>query len=88
VWLANAFPANGVSVAEKIRAEIARRPIPGVPWEVTASIGVTTIHARGGESIDGMLARADAALYRAKRAGRNQVATDSVATRPSLAVAA
>ena len=38
---------------------------------ITLSCGVAT--AEGSESIDSVLARADAALYRAKRAGRNRV---------------
>lgn len=67
-------------VAERIRAGIeamanAPRPLcasEGVP-AYTASIGVTELHRTGGDTIDAMLARADAALYEAKRSGRNQV---------------
>jgi hypothetical protein len=36
---------------------------------------------RGGESIDGLIARADQAMDRAKQAGRNQVITIEEATR-------
>jgi diguanylate cyclase (GGDEF)-like protein len=40
--------------------------------KVTVSIGITLLHA-GDTGSDRPLARADAALYRAKRAGRNRV---------------
>ena len=42
-----------------------------VPVAVTMSVGVSDI--REGDSPDAVLARADAALYRAKDAGRNRV---------------
>jgi diguanylate cyclase (GGDEF)-like protein len=59
-------------VAESLRREIADlRLSPTMPAAVTASVGVTT--APPGE-LDGtmVIARADEALYRAKRAGRNR----------------
>lgn len=40
--------------------------------EVTASIGVATVNVRS-EDVDNVLKHADEALYKAKRAGRNQV---------------
>jgi diguanylate cyclase (GGDEF)-like protein len=43
----------------------------GVAVSVTMSLGVTTLS--GSETIDQAVFRADAALYRAKAAGRNQV---------------
>jgi len=41
------------------------------PVQATLSIGVTL--ARPGESVDGLIARADQAMYQAKQGGRNQV---------------
>jgi predicted signal transduction protein with EAL and GGDEF domain len=41
----------------------------------TASIGLTWFDPESSDTIDDMLARADLALYQAKRAGRNQTAT-------------
>ena len=61
--------------ALKARAQTVRRAVeeartPGLP-PVTASIG--TAAARAGERAEEWLARADAALYRAKAEGRNRV---------------
>ena len=62
-----------LDIAERIRAEV-EVPHVGVTDElisVTVSLGVT--HSRDGDGIEAVLARADQALYKAKRAGRNQV---------------
>jgi PleD family two-component response regulator len=48
----------------------------GQPLAVTGSIGVASF-AGGDESPEDLLARADAAMYRAKRT-RNQVVVDGV----------
>lgn len=63
---------NAVSVAEKLRTTAAQ-PIgtPGGPVTATLSIGVTL--ARPDESTDALVARADAAMYRAKQSGRNRI---------------
>ncbi len=59
-------------VAEKIRGDI-RLPIviSCATMNVTASIGVTT--AKPGETVDAVIARADAAMYKAKSLGRDNV---------------
>ena len=61
------------SVAEAMRAALDAAPVPfeGVAIPVTVSIGVATAFASDG--VDALLAEADAALYRAKHAGRNRV---------------
>ena len=62
-----------LEIAERIRAEV-EVPHFGVTNQliaVTVSLGVT--HSRDGDSPEEALARADRALYKAKRAGRNQV---------------
>lgn len=55
--------------AERLREKIAAANPSGVP--VTASFGIATLHP--GENFDQLFSRADAALYEAKRSGRNQV---------------
>lgn len=69
--------AGAQQVAEHIRRAVASQPIPAgaEALSVTTSIGVAT--ARAGElDAEALIARADVALYRAKREGRNRVAID------------
>jgi len=61
-------------VMERIRSGLAETPIPvasGGSFNVSVSIGLAEY--RAGESIDDMLRRADAALYEAKRSGRDRI---------------
>jgi len=60
-------------VAEKLRLAVAAREVPG--GHVTVSLGVAT--RRTGEPVGSLLERADAALFAAKRGGRNRVAAAS-----------
>jgi len=64
-------------LAEKIRCRIAELDIPHENSEaaafVTASFGVATLVPDGRQLPDALIAQADIALYRAKRAGRNRV---------------
>jgi two-component system cell cycle response regulator len=67
-------------VAERIRRRIATEPFPiqqGTKHlEVTISIGIAAIGAPG-DNAAAILKRADQALYRAKRDGRNRVVQDA-----------
>lgn len=65
--------ADAVGVAERLLAAVSGQPfaIDGRPLRVTTSIGVS-ITATGEMRIDAAVARADAALYAAKRGGRNR----------------
>jgi len=60
--------------AERLRRAIAAIPpaLSGVPHQVTASFGIAALNAHD-HSMDDLVARADAALYRAKNGGRNRV---------------
>ena len=63
-------------IAERVRAHIARLPITaptGERVQVTASIGVAALDAGSSRQLTDLLAAADAALYRAKASGRDQV---------------
>ncbi len=71
-------PKEGASyVAEAQRAAVESLAIPHgtspVSSVVTVSLGVATTMPWNGGAAEGLLGRADAALYRAKAAGRNRV---------------
>lgn len=61
---------DGLRMAEKIRAAVEQAEIPGCD-HVTVSLGVAQLGEQ--ESADSLAQRADAAVARAKRAGRNCV---------------
>ena len=63
--------AGALEVAERIRARVETAEFPGRP--VTLSLGVAEFPKHAKEP-QGVIEAADAALYIAKRAGRNQVA--------------
>lgn len=72
-------PAQAAAVAEKIRIRILALAIKHEQSDthdhVTLSIGSSTVVPKKDASDMGLLAMADAALYRAKEKGRNQVIT-------------
>lgn len=75
VILAETNPDGARTIAETIRLAVAQQIVPGSPQlSVTVSIGVASTTLAGPDSMEGLLAEADAALYRAKHNGRNQVA--------------
>lgn len=68
---------QGLGVAEQICADVAKSPVALTKGGllVTVSCGVATLADDPGdldESADGVMARADEALYEAKREGRNR----------------
>ncbi len=66
-------PQAALQKAEALRQALAGQVVdlPGANFEVTASIGVAVY--RPGQTLEEIIDAADQALYRAKRAGRNQV---------------
>jgi hypothetical protein len=67
---------DAFKIADRVRAHIARQPISttgGEPVPVSVSIGVAALDAGSSRELTELLAAADAALYRAKASGRNQV---------------
>jgi two-component system cell cycle response regulator len=61
--------------ADEIRRLVARDPIatPAGSVSVSVSMGVTAAHGDSDSTLETLLQNADAALYRAKKAGRNRV---------------
>ena len=87
VVLDQADATMAATVAESLRRSAARQPftVNGAPVTVTASIGVAVV-AAGEERIDAALSRADAALYAAKRGGRNRVCFEPAPPQPDTRV--
>jgi diguanylate cyclase (GGDEF)-like protein len=79
VLLIGVNPAQAREAAERLRRKIARRAMPlreGLALELTISIGVAHATPEPGDrepNLPELLRLADAALYEAKRNGRNQV---------------
>jgi diguanylate cyclase len=74
LWLPDTGTHEAVRVADKRRAGVCTSPLEmpdGQALPVTVSVGLATW--RQGEPVEAALARADAALYAAKHAGRNRV---------------
>ena len=71
--VSNVSASSALAAAERIRERIAAGTVD-LP-RVTGSIGVALRQSH--EPLDALLARADAALYRAKQEGRNRVVMDS-----------
>ncbi|HET7776028.1 MAG TPA: diguanylate cyclase, partial [Azospira sp.] len=66
--------AGAMQAAERLRQAIAQEQVragEGVSLDITVSIGATVL-AEEDANVDHVLARADAALYQAKRGGRNR----------------
>jgi two-component system cell cycle response regulator len=70
---------RALQVGERLRSAIASEPIranSATQLRVTASVGIATFDGPH-DSAEGLLKRADQALYVAKRGGRNRVVADA-----------
>lgn len=74
---ANTGLEGALAIAEELRAACAALAIPhpasGVAPVITLSLGVAVCHPVQGEAVEQLVQQADAALYCAKREGRNRV---------------
>jgi len=79
---------GATELAERVRGAIARMPIPLLVGDgdlgVTASFGVAAVPESAGDA-QALIAAADGALYRAKRAGKNRVANAEERRAPATA---
>ena len=82
------FTGTGEDLAAQVCEDL-RRAVEAFDWTtvspglaVTVSIGLADRSAAG--SVEGLVAAADARLYRAKHMGRNRVVAEATVTRPSL----
>jgi diguanylate cyclase (GGDEF)-like protein len=77
ILLPGATIDDAIVIAERFRAAVADMEVPhaaaGAFGMVTISAGVATAPGMGTMQVQAMILRADAALYAAKQAGRNQV---------------
>lgn len=71
-----------VLFAETIRTAFSHDRHEGLPSSHQPSVSIGLAEARGGENLDSILERADTALYRAKRGGRDRVECCVISARP------
>jgi len=74
---------EALATAERLRTAMIERKFGPLKESITVSVGVAEL--QNGEDGEALLRRADRALYRAKRAGRNQVVAADAADAAALA---
>ena len=81
IWLPNADLKAGVEIAERLRVMIAESPFKfaGTERVITVSCGVAA-YPEPTRAVENLMGNADAAMYQAKRAGRNRTVTNQQAT--------
>jgi diguanylate cyclase (GGDEF)-like protein len=82
VWLPGAGLELGIKIAERIRVKLGTTSWDwkGRPWPLSASFGVASVPETS-QRPENLAAQADAAMYVAKRTGRNRVEAAGVAAR-------
>ena len=83
VVLPNCDLDEAVGVLERVREQLTLALMDGRSPSFTTSFGLTAVET--GTSIDEAIGRGDAALYEAKKAGRNRIVVAGSPTEPSLA---
>ena len=82
VLLANADTAAAQTFDQRLRTELERTAPDLLPYPLGFSAG-HALCSGSWETLDTLMARADASLYRAKAAGRGRLVSDSMALAPS-----
>jgi diguanylate cyclase (GGDEF)-like protein len=77
---------SAAALAERVRLAV-QDDVSRGPWGLTVSAGVAVADRFSAASPLGLLRRADAALYQAKRGGRNRVVVDDPSGQPLSALA-
>ncbi|MFI5179975.1 MAG: GGDEF domain-containing protein [Thermoanaerobaculia bacterium] len=84
VLLVEADESTAGAVVERIREAVSALAPPRVPVPVTVSAGIAVHHGLFERSqVEGLLRRADAALYAAKKKGRNRAEFESALAAPA-----
>jgi two-component system, cell cycle response regulator len=80
---------QAIEIAENLRSRLAAKPFDTGKDRITLTWSVGVSEGRPGDSVDQILARADAALYDAKSGGRKRVvgAHAGILTRPAIVTA-
>lgn len=76
--LNDAGPGQAGALAETLREAVSRLRFEAVPQGITISVGIASLDR--GDTAEDLLARADKALFTAKRTGRNRCCISATAT--------
>lgn len=86
--LPDADEERGLTIAERLRALVAEQPVEADGALVPVSVSVGLAHfPQSGERLDRVMTSADAALYGAKRRGRNRVVASGREARGMFSIA-
>jgi diguanylate cyclase (GGDEF)-like protein/PAS domain S-box-containing protein len=83
VLLPESTLADAMTIAQRIRTAISGVAVPDLTREITMSLGISTWGH--GDTLGALVGRADAALYQAKRRGRNRVMAQTSDMPPTIA---